>query len=69
MILAASCQSDDVTLKGGFDYESALIPKLSFVNKNTVAAFGNSATYFYNIEDTPKVKKRNTVYTGNRKCI
>lgn len=50
-------QSDDVTLKGGFDYESALIPKLSFVNKNTVAAFGNSATYFYNIEDTPKVKK------------
>ena len=50
-------QSDDVTLKGGFDYESALIPKLSFVDKNTVAAFGNSATYFYNIEDTPKVKK------------
>ena len=42
-------QSDDVTLKGGFDYESALIPKLSFVDKNTVAAFGNSATYFYNI--------------------
>lgn len=50
-------QSDDVTLKGGFDYEGALIPKLSFMDKNTVAAFGDSATYFYNIEDSPKVKK------------
>lgn len=69
MIFSRQLQSDDVTLKGGFDYESALIPKLSFVDKNTVAAFGNSATYFYNIEDTPKVKKRNTVYTGNRKRI
>lgn len=48
-------QSDDVTLKGGFDYEDTLIPKLSFVDKNMVAAFGNRATYFYNIEDTPKV--------------
>lgn len=48
-------QSDDVTLKGGFDYEDTLIPKLSFVDKNMVAAFGNKATYFYNIEDTPKV--------------
>lgn len=50
-------QSDDVTLKGGFDYEDAIIPKLSFMDDNTVAAFGNSSTYFYNIEDTPKVKK------------
>lgn len=50
-------QSDDVTLKGGFDYEDTLIPKLSFVDKSTVAAFGSKATYFYNIEDTPKVDK------------
>ncbi len=50
-------QSDDVTLKGGFDYEDAIIPKLSFMDEDTVAAFGNSSTYFYNIEDTPKVKK------------
>ena len=55
--LSRQLQSDSIPLKGGFDYESALIPKLSFVDKNTVAAFGNSATYFYNIEDTPKVKK------------
>lgn len=50
-------QSDDVTLKGGFDYENMIIPKLSFVDKNTVAAFGGKATYFYNIEDTPKIEK------------
>ena len=55
--LSRQLQSDSIPLKGGFDYESALIPKLSFVDKNTVAAFGNSATYFYNIEDTPKIKK------------
>lgn len=50
-------QSDDVTLKGGFDYENVIIPKISFVDKNTVAAFGGKATYFYNIEDTPKIEK------------
>lgn len=49
-------QSDDVTLKGGFDYEGIIIPKISFIDDNTVAAFGGKTTYFYNIEDTPKVK-------------
>lgn len=50
-------QSDDVTLKGGFDYENILIPKISFMDKNTVAAFGGSTTYFYNIEESPKPEK------------
>ena len=50
-------QSDDITLKGGFDYTNTIIPKVSFMDNNTVAAFGNKATYFYNIEDAPKVKK------------
>ena len=49
-------QSDDVTLKGGFDYEGIIIPKISFIDDNTVAAFGGKTTYFYNIEDTPKIK-------------
>ena len=50
-------QSDDVTLKGGFDYKNVLIPKISFADENTVVAFGGKTTYFYNIEDTPKIKK------------
>ena len=40
-----------------FDYENILIPKISFMDKNTVAAFGGRATYFYNIEESPKVEK------------
>lgn len=55
--LSRQLQSDDVTLKGGFDYEGMIIPKISFIDNSTVAAFGNKATYFYNIEDTPKIKK------------
>lgn len=50
-------QSDDVTLKGEFDYDSILIPKISFVADNTVAAFGGAATYFYDVEDAPVIKK------------
>lgn len=51
-------QSEDVTLKGGFDYENELIPKISFLNENTVAAFSGTETYFYNIEDAPKIENK-----------
>ena len=51
-------QSDDVTLKGGFNYEETLIPKISFLDNNTVAAFGNNTTFFYNIKEKPKLKKK-----------
>lgn len=55
--LSRQLQSDDVTLKGGFDYKDTLIPKISFMNDSTVAVFGNTATYFYNIKDEPRKKK------------
>ena len=51
-------QTDDVTLVGGFDYEDFMIPELQFVGKDTLAAFRESATYYYeNIADEPKVEK------------
>ena len=50
-------QSDDVTLKHVFYYDDILIPKISFIDDNTVAAFGGNVTYFYNIKDTSKTKK------------
>ena len=50
-------QTGDVILKGGFDYEDFMIPKLSFVDKNTLAAFGENATYYYNIAEEPKIEK------------
>lgn len=50
-------QNNDVNFMGGFDYEDFMIPKLSFVEDDTLAAFGESATYYYNIADEPKVQK------------
>lgn len=50
-------QTDDVTLVGGFDYEDFMIPELQFIGKDTLVAFGESATYYYNIADEPKVEK------------
>ena len=50
-------QTDDVTLKGGFDYEDFMIPKLSFASDDTLIAFGESATYYYDVSDDPKVEK------------
>lgn len=50
-------QNNDVNFMGGFDYEDFMIPKLSFVDGNTLAAFGESATYYYNISDEPKIER------------
>lgn len=50
-------QSDDVTLKHVFYYDSILIPKISFIDDDTLAAFGGKSTYFYNVKDTSQNKK------------
>ena len=47
--LSRQLQSDSIPLKGGFDYTNTIIPKVSFMDDNTVAAFGSKVTYFYNI--------------------
>ena len=56
--LSRQLQSDSIPLKGGFDYTNTIIPKVSFMDDNTVAAFGSKVTYFYNIEDSPNEKKK-----------
>ena len=56
--LSRQLQSDSKPLKGGFDYTNTIIPKVSFMDDNTVAAFGSKVTYFYNIEDSPNEKKK-----------
>ncbi|MDY6046517.1 MAG: DUF5711 family protein [Anaerobutyricum sp.] len=53
-------KNNDVNFMGGFDYEDFMIPKLSFVDGDTLAAFGESATYYYNISDEPKIEKEIT---------
>lgn len=50
-------KNNDVNFMGGFDYEDFMIPKLSFVDGDILAAFGESATYYYNISDEPKIEK------------
>ena len=55
--LSRQLQSDSIPLKGGFDYTNTIIPKVSFMDDNTVAAFGSKVTYFYNIEDSPNPEK------------
>ncbi len=47
-------QSNDVNLAGGFEFENYLIPKVSFVEKNILAAFGETDTYYYNVSDEPQ---------------
>ena len=66
-------QNNDVNFMGGFDYEDFMIPKLSFVDEDTLVAFGESATYYYNISDEPKMIKEITfeeniesVFTGKK---
>lgn len=50
-------RTDDVTLIGGFDYEDFMIPRLSFVDKHTLAAFGETATLYFDTSDEPRLKK------------
>lgn len=58
--LSRQLQTDGVSLTGGFDYEDFLIARLHFVDNNTMVAFGESATYYYNISGEPEVKKEVT---------
>ncbi|MBR5047417.1 MAG: hypothetical protein IKX76_04200, partial [Eubacterium sp.] len=47
-------QQDTIPLKGGFDYENALVPKLRFLRKDRMIAYGNDATHFYNTSGEPR---------------
>ena len=50
-------QQDTIPLKGGFDYENTLIPKLQFLKKNRMIAYGNDATHYYNLSGQPRETK------------
>lgn len=50
-------RTDGVSLLGGFEYEDSLIARLHFVDDNTLVAFGDTATYYYNVSHEPEVKK------------
>lgn len=47
-------KTDGVSLIGGFDYEDFLIARLHFVDNKTVAAIGDTTTYYYNIANEPE---------------
>ena len=47
-------QTGEVSLKGGFDYDDLMIPRLCFVKKNVLAAFGENKTFFYSSEEEPE---------------
>src|SRR5699024_11433569 len=50
-------RTDGVSLLGGFEYEDSLIARLHFVDDNTLVAFGDTVTYYYNVSHEPEVKK------------
>lgn len=47
-------KTDGVSLMGGFDYEDFLIARLHFIDNKTVAAIGDTTTYYYNIANEPE---------------
>lgn len=47
-------KTDGVSLIGGFDYEDFLIARLHFIDNKTVAAIGDTTTYYYNIANEPE---------------
>lgn len=56
--LSRQIQSDDLTIKGEESYKNMLIPKISFMDDDTVAVFGSSSMYIYNVKDeVKKIKK------------
>lgn len=66
-------QMDNIPLKGGFDYEDQLIPKIKFLSNDTVVAFGDNTTYYYDISDDPKElesiefsEKIESIFTGEK---
>ncbi len=46
-------QGEDVKFVGSFDYESELIPKITFFNDTLLAAVSNQNIHYYNIENEP----------------
>lgn len=50
-------QGNNVGLLGGFEYKDILIPKLSFTDNKTLAAFGQDRTFFYDVSDAPKLSR------------
>lgn len=50
-------RTEGVSLAGGFDYDDFLIARLYFSDDNTLVAFGESATYYYDVSGEPAVKE------------
>lgn len=50
-------QGNEGSLAAGFDHEDLMIPKLTFTDDRTLAAFGEDKTFFYSVTDTPKLKR------------
>ena len=66
-------QGDSEGLLGGFEYKDFLIPKVCFTNNSTLAAFGESRTFFYDVTDSPRLMRTlefgeviESVFEGNR---
>lgn len=66
-------QGNNVGLLGGFEYRDVLIPKLSFTSNNTLAAFGQDKTFFYDVSDAPELTRTlefgdniESVFEGNK---
>ena len=55
--LAKQLQTDDVTLKGGFEYHNTMIPKLSFLSNDKVLAVGHDKIHYYKIDNQPEEVK------------
>lgn len=51
-------QIENVPLKGTFDYEERLIPRIIFIDKNRLVAHGDDASYYYDITDVPRELKK-----------
>ena len=66
-------QMDNIPLKGGFDYEDQIIPKIQFLSNDRAVAFGDNTTYYYDISDDPKEletiefsEKIESIFTGKK---
>ena len=50
-------QEKEDRLLAGFDFKDTVIPKIQFMGKNTVCAFGDNKTIIFNTKDTPSKQK------------
>lgn len=51
-------QVDTIPLKGTFEYEDCLIPRLQFLDNEHLVAHGDGSSYYFDISDTPKESKK-----------